>query len=217
MTWAEPPEAGPTWILPLVTAVAFGTNNVNDFEYEMWRPLYWFGNGVEPTQSAAMSLASPPVWSNGDKTVAITLKSSYKWSDGQPVTARDVLFWFDEVKAAIRESPANWGAYTPGVGIPDQVASVTTRGTSTVVFAMEKAVNSGWFTEDELSQVVPMPSAVWARAAAGGPALDFTVPANATKIYDHLAAASKSLSTYTTNPLWQTVDGPYTLTAFSRP
>ena len=44
--------------------------------------------------------------------------------------------------------------------------------------------------------------------------LDFTVPANATKIYDHLAAASKSLSTYLTDPLWQTVDGPYTLTAF---
>ncbi len=214
VTWAERPGLGPTWILPLVTAVADGVNNVTEFEYEMWRPLYWFGNGVEPTELAAMSLASPPVWSDGDKTVTITLKSSCKWSDGQPVTARDVLFWFDEVRAAIRESPANWGAYTPGVGIPDQVASVTTRGTSTVVFALDKAVNPGWFTEDELSQVVPMPSAVWAKASAGGPTLDFTVPANATKIYDHLAAASKSLSTYVTNPLWQTVDGPYTLTAF---
>lgn len=214
VTWAERPGLGPTWILPLVTAVADGVNNVTEFEYEMWRPLYWFGNGVEPTELAAMSLASPPVWSNGDKTVTITLKSSYKWSDGQPVTARDVLFWFDEVKAAIRESPVNWGAYTPGVGIPDQVASVTTRGASTVVFTLDKAVNPGWFTEDELSQVVPMPSAVWAKASAGGPALDFTVPANATKIYDHLAAASKSLSTYVANPLWQTVDGPYTLTAF---
>jgi peptide/nickel transport system substrate-binding protein len=215
VTWAEPPGAGPTWILPLVIAAAFGTNNVNDFEYEMWRPLYWFGNGVEPTESAAMSLASPPAWSNGDKTVTITLKSSYKWSDGQPVTARDVLFWFDEVKAAVRESPVNWGPYTPGAGIPDQVASVTTRGASTVVFTMDKAVNPGWFTEDELSQVVPMPSAVWAKASADGPALDFTVPANATKIYDYLAAASKSLSTYTTSPLWHTVDGPYTLTAFN--
>ena len=214
VTWAERPGLGPTWILPLVTAVADGVNNVTEFEYEMWRPLYWFGNGVEPTESAAMSLAGPPAWSNGDKTVTITLKSSYKWSDGRPVTARDVLFWFDEAKAAVRESPANWGAYTPGVGIPDQVTSVTTRGASTVVFTMSKAANPGWFTEDELSQVVPMPSAVWARASASGPALDFTVPANATKIYDHLAAASKSLSTYVTNPLWQTVDGPYTLTAF---
>jgi len=212
--WAEPPGAGPTWILPLVSSVAFGTNNVTEFEYEMWRPLYWFGDGVEPVESASMSLAGPPVWSDGGKTVSVTVKSNYKWSDGRPVTARDVLFWFDEVKAAIRESPADWGAYTSGVGIPDQVASVTTRGASTVVFTLDKAVNPGWFTEDELSQVVPMPSAAWARASAGGPVLDFTVPANATKIYDHLAAASKALSTYVTDPLWRTVDGPYTLAAF---
>jgi peptide/nickel transport system substrate-binding protein len=214
VTWAEPLEAGPTWILPLVTAEAWGTNNVNEFEYQMWRPLYWFGNGVAPTELTAMSLASPPTWSNGDKIVSITLKSGYKWSDGQPVTSRDVLFWFDEIKAAIKESPVNWGPYTPGAGIPDQVASVTTQGARTVVFTLVKAVNPGWFTEDELSQVVPMPSAVWAKASADGPVLDFTVPANAKKIYDHLAAESKSLSTYATNPLWQTVDGPYTLTAF---
>jgi peptide/nickel transport system substrate-binding protein len=56
----------------------------------MWRPLYWFGNGVEPTQTPSMSLASAPTWSNGDKTVTVTPKSSYRWSDGQPVTARDV-------------------------------------------------------------------------------------------------------------------------------
>lgn len=214
VTWAEPPQSAPTWILPLVTSEAFSASNLTEFEYEMWRPLYWFDSGVEPTQSAAMSLASPPVWSNGDKTVTITLKSSYTWSDGRPVTSRDVLFWFDEVKAAIKESPVNWGAYTPGLGIPDQVANVATRGASTVVITLDKAVNPGWFWDDELSAVVPMPSAAWARASANGPVLDFTVPANATKIYDYLAASSRSLSTYATNPLWRTVDGPYTLTAF---
>jgi peptide/nickel transport system substrate-binding protein len=214
VTWAEPPENAPTWILPIVAAEAASSSNITEFGNLMWRPLYWFGNGVEPTESAAMSLAKPPVWSNGDKTVAVTLKSSYKWSNGQPVTSRDVLFWFDEVKAAIKESPANWYGYTPDLGIPDQVASVTTRGASTAVFTLDKAVNPGWFWDDELSTVVPMPSAVWAKASTGGPVLDFTVPTNATKIYNYLVAASKSLSTYATNPLWQTVDGPYKLTAF---
>jgi peptide/nickel transport system substrate-binding protein len=214
VTWAEPPENAPTWILPIVAADAASSSNITEFGNLMWRPLYWFGNGVEPTESAAMSLANAPVWSNGDKTVAITLKSGYKWSNGQPVTSRDVLFWFDEVKAAIKESPANWYGYTPDLGIPDQVASVTTRGASTAVFTLDKAVNPGWFWDDELSTVVPMPSAVWAKASTGGPVLDFTVPTNATKIYNYLVAASKSLSTYATNPLWQTVDGPYKLTAF---
>jgi peptide/nickel transport system substrate-binding protein len=214
VTWAEPPGGGPNWILPLVTAVDYSSSNVTEFGYEMWRPLYWFGNGVEPTESAAVSLADPPVWSDGDRTVAITLKSSYTWSDGQPVTARDVVFWFDELRAAIRESPANWGAYTPGVGIPDAVTSVTARSARTAVFTLNKGVNPQWFWEDELSLVVPMPSAAWARASASGPVLDFTVPANATKIYDYLAAASGKLSTYATDPLWHTVDGPYELSAF---
>ena len=161
-----------------------------------------------------MSLAYAPKWSDGDKTVSITLKSSYKWSDGQPVTSRDVLFFFDEVKAAINGDPANWGAYSPGLGIPDEVANVTTPSASTVVFTMKKPVNPEWFLDDELSSLTPMPAHAWAKASANGPLLDFTVPANATKIYNYLSKASMSLASYATNPLWQVVDGPYRLTAF---
>ena len=54
----------------------------------MWRPLYWLVNGVEPKETPAMSLANDPTWSNGNKTVTFTLKSNYKWSDGQPITPR---------------------------------------------------------------------------------------------------------------------------------
>ncbi len=212
VTWAEPADA-PKWILPLANATA-GVNDGVEFENQMWRPLYWFGNGVQPTESPTLSLARPPVWSNGDKTVTITLNSNYKWSNGQPVTSRDVLFWFDEARAAVKESPANLQGYSPGLGIPDQVTSITTPGPSTIVLGLNKAVNPGWFWGNELPLIVPMPSAAWSRASASGPVLDFTVPADAARIYDFLAASAKSLSTYATNPLWRTVDGPYTLTAF---
>src|SRR5579862_8599184 len=214
ITWAEPPGAAPTWILPLVTSAAFSVNDTSNFSSELWRPLYWFQNGVEPSQTPSMSLANNPVWSNGDTTATITLKSNYKWSDGQPVSSRDVLFFFDEVKAAIAEDPGNWGPYNPGLGIPDEVASVTTPNASTVVFTMKKAVNPGWFLDDELTTVNPMPAHAWAKASANGPLLDFTVPANAKKIWDFLNKQSMSLNTYATNPLWQVVDGPYTLTSF---
>jgi peptide/nickel transport system substrate-binding protein len=162
-----------------------------------------------------MNLAGQPKWSNADKTVSITLKSSYKWSDGEPITSRDVLFFFDEVKAAIKEDPANWGPYSPGLGIPDEVASVTAPTASTVVFTMKKTVNPQWFLDDELSAITPMPSHAWAKASAGGPLLNFTVPANATAIYNYLSKASMSVTTYATNPLWKVVDGPYALTAFN--
>ncbi|MGH7017011.1 MAG: hypothetical protein ACRED8_07980, partial [Caulobacteraceae bacterium] len=94
------------------------------------------------------------------------------------------------VKAAVAEDPANWGPYSPGLGIPDEVASVTAPSASTVVFTMKKPVNPLWFWDDELSAVTPMPSHAWARASAGGPILNFAVPANAKKIYNFLSKAA---------------------------
>jgi peptide/nickel transport system substrate-binding protein len=215
ITWAEAPDTAPTWILPIVSSAAYSVNDTTQFSDLMWRPLYWFENGVEPNEDAPLSLALDPTWSNGDKTLTIKMRTNYKWSDGQPVTAQDVVFTFDEIKAAVTENAADWGPYSPGSGIPDQVASISAPDATTVVINLKAAVNPGWFLDDELSSVNPMPAHAWARATAGGPLLDYTNPANAKKIFDYLNAQSGKLSTYTTNPLWQTVDGPYTLTAFN--
>jgi peptide/nickel transport system substrate-binding protein len=163
----------------------------------------------------SMSLAYPATYSNGDKTVTVRMKTSYRWSDGQPVTAKDALFYIDMVRAAVKESGANWGYYTPGFGIPDQLASASTPNASTLMIHLARAVNPAWFTDDELWAISPMPAHAWAKDSANGPVLDFTNPANAKKIYDFLAEASGSTGTYATNPLWQVVDGPYRLTAFN--
>jgi len=215
VTVAEPPGATPNWILPLTPGANNSVYTAFSFQYEMWRPLYWFVNGVEPKETPALSLAEEPKFSNGDKTVTITLKSAYKWSDGKPLTSQDVLFWIDEMRAAIKESPANWAGYTPGVGIPDELASATTPNASTIVINLKKAYNPSWFIQDQFGSIQPMPAHAWARDSANGPILNFTNPANATKIYNYLAAQSKSVGTYATNPLWQTVDGPYKLTSFN--
>ena len=213
ITMAEPPNSAPTWILPIVTGAANSVFTVPMFDYQMFRPLYWFVNGVEPKETPAMSLANDPTWSNGNKTVTFTLKSNYKWSDGTPITSKDVLFWYDEMKAAIKASPANWAYYTPGLGIPDQVASISAPNSSTVQMNLTKAVNPTWFWQDQLGAIQPMPSQAWAKSSASGPILDFTKPSNAAAIYSFLSAQSKSVSSYATNPLWQIVDGPYKLTS----
>jgi peptide/nickel transport system substrate-binding protein len=217
VTVAGPPNDAPTWILPIVPGTSYTVFTDYEFGYQMYRPLYWLVNGVEPTETPAMSLADDPVWSDGDQTVSFTLKSSYKWSDGQPITSQDVLFWFYLLKAALKESPANWGPYTPGLGLPDEVASISAPSASTVTMKLTKPVNPTWFWEDELGSLQPIPSHAWDIDATGGKAITdwATNPADAKKIYDYLAAASKSESTYATNPLWQVVDGPYKLTAFS--
>jgi peptide/nickel transport system substrate-binding protein len=215
LTVAFPPGATPTWIMPVTPAANGSVYTAFDFQYEMWRPLYWLVNGVAPKENPSMSLAQDPVWSNNDQTVTLKMKSNYVWSDGQPVTSKDAEFWLDELKAGVKESPANWGPYTPNLGIPDQITSMSTPDNSTLVINLNKAVNPSWFWQNELGTVQPMPSHAWAKASASGPVLDFTNPANAKAIYDFLAAQSKSTTSYASNPLWQVVDGPYKLTAFN--
>jgi peptide/nickel transport system substrate-binding protein len=215
LTWAESPGTSPTWIFPVTPGANFSTGTINTFQYLMWRPLYWYGNGVHPVAVPSLSLADPPVFSNGDKTVTVHMKTNYRWSDGQPLTAKDALFYLDMVRAAVKESGANWGSYTPHVGIPDQVVSASTPNAATLVIHLNKAVNPAWFTANALYDIQPIPAHAWAKASANGPVLDFTNPANAKQIYDFLAKQSGSTSTYTSNPLWQVVDGPYRLTQFN--
>ena len=44
-------------------------------------------------------LATKYAWSNGNKTLTFTIRQGVKWSDGQPMTADDVLYTFNLLKA----------------------------------------------------------------------------------------------------------------------
>ncbi len=217
ITWSELPSATPNWIFPVVPGASNSVYNNFTFIWEMYRPLYWTVFGTDPELYPPMSIANNAVYSNGDKTVTISLKSSYTWSNGQPITANDILLFIDLVKAGIKESPANWASYVPG-HFPDDLVSTSEPNSSTLVMNLSSAVNPTWFTEDYLGQgpIVPLPSTVWAKESVSGPAIPPSgwTPAAMKKIFDYLTSQSKSLSTYATNPLWQVVDGPYKLSAY---
>jgi peptide/nickel transport system substrate-binding protein len=218
ITWAMQPGATPNWILPVVPGASNSVFNNFTFIWEMWRPLYWTVFGTDPELYPPMSIANPVVYSNSDKTVTISLKSSYKWSNGQTITANDILFFIDLVKAAIKESPADWEGYVPG-HLPDNIVSTSEPNATTLVMNLSSAVNPTWFTEDILGQgpIIPLPSTVWAVDSAGGAVIPPSgwTPATMKKIFDYLTTQAKSLSTYATNPLWQVVDGPYKLSAYN--
>jgi peptide/nickel transport system substrate-binding protein len=214
ITVAEPPGATPTWIMPVTPGANGSVYTAYSFQYQMWRPTHFFPNGSSQTENKALSIAEDPVWSNGDKTVTVKYKD-WKWSDGQPVTSKDAEFFIDLTRAAVGISPADYSQYVKGVGIPDQIVSMSTPDDHTLVLNLNKSVNPTWFWQDNLAGVSPLPVHAWAKASANGPILDPNVPKNATAIYKFLAAQSKSVTTYATNPLWKVVDGPYTLTSFN--
>jgi len=202
----------PNWILPIIPAADNSVYNSFVFGWQMWRPTWFTWDGSSPAVNADLSPVATSTWSNGDKTVSITFKP-WKWSDGQTLSGKDLEFTIDEIKAALKESPANWANYVPGY-FPDTLTSMSTPNASTLVINMSKPVNPTWLQED-IIDIGMMPAHAWAKASASGPTLDYTNPANAKKIWDFLNTQSKAVNTYATNPLWQVVYGPYKLTAFN--
>jgi peptide/nickel transport system substrate-binding protein len=208
--WAEGAGAPPNYIFPLESASYYTGANSEDFSYLSWLPVYWFGQGSAPTINWSLSLGYKPVYSDGGRVVTVKLKS-YAWSDGKPVTATDVLFWMQLLKA----NKENWGAYVTG-DFPDNVTSMHTVGAHTIVFDLNRSYSSLWFTYNELSQLVAIPQHEWDRTSLSGPVGNYAATTSgATAVYKFLNSQSQDLATYASNPLWKVVDGPFKLTGFT--
>ena len=225
-TWAEAPQTPPNYIFPFMGLQFFSVSNINQFQFLMYRPLYWFGNGTSPNLNPSLSLASNPTYSNNNTTVVVKLKN-YKWSNGESVTAQDIMFWMNMLHA----DKENWADYSSGA-LPDNLKSVTVDSPTQVTFTLTSSTNPYWFTYNELSQITPMPVA-WDIAATGAApgsggcsaAAYGTADAKCDAVYNFLSkqagydpanpeGTNNSLSTYATNPIWQVVDGPWKLTKF---
>ena len=234
MTIAEAAAGGPNYIFPMMGGAYFSVSNFQ-LIYMMFRPLYWFGVGSTPDLNAGLSVASVPVYSNGNKTVTVKLKG-YKWSNGETVSAQDVLFWMNMLKA----DATSWAGFAPGPGqFPGDITNVTTNNAAdTVTFSVDATYSSYWFTYNELSQVTPLPIA-WditsagAKPGSGGCSsasyksvtttigakglVDTSKSAKAcAAVYALLTGKNEAgdLGTYASNPLWQIVDGPFHLSAY---
>jgi peptide/nickel transport system substrate-binding protein len=58
-TFALPPSTTPNYIFPFDSSTYFSVVNEEDFQYLMYRPLYWFGNGSAPTLNTGLPLPPP--------------------------------------------------------------------------------------------------------------------------------------------------------------
>jgi peptide/nickel transport system substrate-binding protein len=199
------------YILPFLnTENAIGAN-LEYSEYLMWRPLYWFGGANSVGLDDKYSLADPATitYSAGHTTATITLKK-YNWSDGVPVTSRDVQFWFNLLVA----NKVNYWGYTPGE-IPDNVTAFKIISPSRFSLTFTGRDSSTWLY-NELGLLIPLPAQTWDKESPTGPVGNYDLTtAGATAVYKFLFAQNGDLSTYATNPLWQVVDGPWKLTSYA--
>jgi peptide/nickel transport system substrate-binding protein len=142
-----------------------------------------------------LSIASGITVSNNDTTYTVQLRSNWTWSNGTPVTSADVVYDWDLIKAAAQPSSPIPYCFTGEGNVPQVMASVTAAGPHTVVFTATSSVNPLWFEENALSQIVPLPKAVWDKYSN----------------LDQELQWMNSISNAPTNPVYQVVDGPYRL------
>ncbi|HEY9243072.1 MAG TPA: ABC transporter substrate-binding protein [Streptosporangiaceae bacterium] len=203
-TYALPPSSTPNYIWPYSSSAVFSVTNASYLQDLLYRPLYWFGKGTAPDYNASLSLANAPQFS-GNK-VTITLKH-YMWSNGQPVTASNVMFWLNMETA----EPANYGGYT---GFPASIVKdIKVVSPTQLTMTMDKAYSHNWFLYNELAQIYPMPEA-WDRTASG-PKHCTTTVSDCKAVYSYLDSQSKTLNSYASSPLWSVVDGPWKLSSFN--
>ena len=206
----------PTYIFPIVPAANVTTGTIS-FVSNLFMPLYAGPAGARPQIDYGLSAANPPKFSDHDTVVTIPIKPGLHWANGAPIDANDVVFEIDLLKAAVKEAPANWSQFSPGL-MPQNVVSATATSKYTAVLKLNKPWNPGFFLNNNLqdtNNVFPLPSTAWNIDRIGGPHLDYTNPANAKKIYDFLNSQGKSLSTFASSPLWKDVSGPFELKSFN--
>lgn len=207
ISWALPPATVPNWIWPFSPISDFSVTN-SEMQLMMYRTLYWYGDNGKTGVDYSLSLAKKPVYSNGGKTITIKL-NPYKWSNGESVTAQDVMFWINLAKA----EKTNYAGYNPGQ-FPDNIVSATTPDSSTIVLTTDKAYSQQWFLMNQLSQITPMPEA-WDMTSATAKGDCSTNESGCAAVFAYLTAQSKDLPGYATSPVWSVVDGPWKLSSFN--
>lgn len=190
---ALPLETAPDWFFPVLASSAYYDTNTQMYSL-MYLPLVFFNSqdAVDYSQSLAEKIAV-----NKTGTLyTVYLNPRWKWSNGQPVTAQDVLFTWNIMKAASGSAPNlpwQYGGAGAG-GIPADFKSVTALNSHTVQITLTTPSNQTWFIHNGLGQIVVVPKAVWDK-----------YPHNMIQELTWI----KSIANTPTNKAYSVVDGPY--------
>ncbi|MGW2082093.1 peptide ABC transporter substrate-binding protein [Streptomyces sp. NPDC001939] len=206
-TMALPPAATPNWIFP-IGAPGYGASYNYGIQTLLFMPVYdAVQHKGELTTHGPSTLGLEPEYSDGNTTVTVPLREGVKWSDGKPVTSRDLEFWFNLVKA----NKADWGSYSVGT-MPDDVKRFEVVDDHTVRLHLDRAYNPDWFTANQLTLMRALPQHAWDATADGGGVGDHDRTTKGAKaVFARLTRHAKSLGSYGSDPLWKTVNGPWKL------
>ncbi len=188
---AMPPQLSPNGFFPVMSTTTY-SNIDNQMQALMYKPLLFItpSDGIDYHRS----IASDVTWNKAGTVYTITLGHRYRWSNGTPITAQDIVFDWSIMKAA-SQSQAPWLFGGAGFGgIPTRWSSVVAKNANTVVVTLTQPSNQQWFIRNGIGQIVPFPKSAWDK-----------YPSNMTKELTWI----NSLQNSPTAVPYHVVDGPY--------
>lgn len=160
LTMALPEDTNINWYIPI-------TDAANDSDYNTWlqdqiyQPLIYLNDKYQIVPK--YSVASRITYNKLGTVYHVYIGKQWKWSNGTPVTAQDLLFTWHVVQAAsATNAPAPWPFVGAGTGdIPSGVKSVVANNSHEVTFTLDHPENQQWFIYNGLIQLTPMPASVF--------------------------------------------------------
>jgi peptide/nickel transport system substrate-binding protein len=196
VVFALPADSNVNWYFPLM-------NGLNDSVYNAWVQNLMYKSLITLHSTGSInyqrSLASSIKPNAAGTKYVVTLHPNYKWSNGHSVTAKDVVFTWNLIKAAsASNAPSPWPYVGAGTGdIPTGVKSVVANSTYQFTVTLNKPANQQWFIYNGLNQLTPLPQSVFDR-----------YPTNMTQELTWLG----KVATDPTSSVYHVVDGPFKLT-----
>ncbi len=208
--YALPANFTPNWILPIGTAAHLNTNN-GSISHSLYEQLISYdGSTGKIAWNKKGSVATDAAFAADGKSVTITLGDRH-WSDGKPITSRDVEFWFNLIKA----NEKDWGSYSEGKA-PDNWTSFTATDDTHFTITFDKAYNADWMLANQLSYIIPLPQHAWDKTSASAQVSDADRTTDGAKqVWKYLNTAAGKIADYDSDPLWKTISGPYGVTSFT--
>lgn len=210
VTYAWPVSQTPNWLLPIGTPGHTSTIN-SSVNSALWTPLVTYD-----TAGGSMSWDKKASLAKSIKFSADGLKATIKlnkvsWSDGKPVTTRDVEFWYNLVNA----NKSQWASYVSG-RMPDMIKKFDSVDSSTFTLTFDKVYNQDWLKSNQLTLIRPIPQHAWDKTGKSAPTgnADRT-PSGAKKVFKFLTSRSKDMGSYASDKLWQVTSGQYSLKSFT--
>jgi peptide/nickel transport system substrate-binding protein len=199
--------SSPNWLLPVITLSTFTGPNI-EVQQMVWRPLVALTSNLQIDYSK--SIVQSVTGMDKNTVIDIKMNPKWKWSDGRPVTAQDVEFDWNLIKASCPTvSNCQYGAATPI--FPAGVKSFDVISPSEFHIVLTGPFNIGTWVSNHLILFSPLPAQVMTKNPTNGKVICPDTYCNNAKDAAAEFSFLSSVADKPTNKVWSVGDGPWLL------